>query len=245
MKIDWEKIHARESFIDLAGCWQRCDSYCCKTNHPDFNFRFIRPGQVQLPLCPEEYRYLASIDCLPDPDPAALSRHGVEFAPGQRAQVYMVRCDRGGDCRHPAQRPLICKIYPYLPVPDPSGRILALAPASVFDAARQTLDDYKACPALRQETPAMRQQALDNFPVLFTHPHLIFYFRLAHELMNLMQSQLHTHHADILKLEPRQFFRKWEVLYMTGALLPGERVRKLAATHYQAVAAHWGDFRVD
>lgn len=243
--IQWDKIHAIQSFAPLEDCWKRCDSYCCKTNHKDFQFRFIRCGQVQLPMCPDEHRYLERIGKLQSEGPSNITTHSIEFLPGKVASVYMMRCETGGICKYAAYRPLICKIYPYLPVPSPDGsEIEELALSSVFDVAHNVRDGHIACPARRDGIPDIEHAALQASRSLFEHPHLIFYFRIANGLMQIMARQLRTEHAGILDLPVTEYFQKWEVLYMTGKLLPQPEIRDLCAREYRKVSEHWGDFNV-
>jgi hypothetical protein len=243
--IDWQAIHGRESYVAAGECWRECGSYCCTTSHPDFSFRFIRPGQVQLPLCPAEYQHLRARGALPDERPSAASRLAVELEPGREAAVYMVRCDRGGRCDHPALRPLICKIYPYYPLPRPEGGLERLVPGSVFDAARQALDGHQACPVMARDDPGVRQEAARALEALARHPHLIFYLRAGWGIMELMQAKLAAEHSPLLELPPAEFFRRWETLYMTGRLTPGHEVAELCRREYAAVAAAWGDFPLE
>jgi hypothetical protein len=243
--IDWQNIHAVTSFVETKDCWQQCDSYCCTTNHPDFSFRFIRPGQVQLPMCPQEYQYLKNAGKLQDDQPGAINQHSIEFAPKKQASVYMMRCGLGGLCRFPDFRPLICKIYPYLPIPTPSGDIEDLALGSVFDMARHAKDGYMPCPARRQDNHDMRAKAREAYKVLFDHPHLIFYFRVAGGILALMEHNLRQKFSEVLELPLQKYFKKWEVLYMTGQLTPGPEVAEVCRREYQAVAAVWGDFDTD
>lgn len=243
--IDWRHIHGLATYVETGDCWRQCGSYCCKTNHDEFTFRFIRPGQVLLPLCPAEYKHLKGQGWLPDDAPQAVSRLAVELEPGRSAAVYMVRCDRGGLCDHPDYRPLICKIYPYYPLPTPEGDIEDLVLGSVFDVARWARDGHLACPALRNENEAVREKAAENFRRLFQHPHLIFYFRLGWGVMQIMLVHLQGEHAGILELPLSDYFRKWEVLYMTGKLTPQAEVAQLCRREYESVRKIWGDFDLE
>jgi hypothetical protein len=244
-KIDWDRIHGLSTYVETGDCWRECGSYCCKTNHAEFSFRFIRPGQVLLPLCPAEYNYLKEKGLLPDESPQAVSRLAVEFEPGRSAAVYMVRCDRGGLCDHPEFRPLICKIYPYYPYPTPEGEIEDLVLGSVFDVARWARDGHMACPALRNEDNAVREKAKQNYARLFEHPHLIFYFRVGWGVMQLMLERLRSEHGEILDLQLSEYFKKWEVLYMTGKLTPASEVAALCRREYESVRSVWGEFNLE
>lgn len=243
--INWERIHGLSNYVETGDCWRECGSYCCKTNHPEFSFRFIRPGQVLLPLCPAEYNYLKDRALLPDDSPQAVSRLAVELEPGHSAAVYMVRCDRGGLCDHPDFRPLICKIYPYYPLPTPEGEIENLVLGSVFDVARWARDGHLACPALQKEDEAVREKAKQNYARLFEHPHLIFYFRVGWGVMQLMLERLRSEHSGILELPLEEYFKKWEVLYMTGKLTPAAEVAGLCRREYDKVSQVWGDFALE
>lgn len=243
--IDWERIHGLSNYVETGDCWRECGSYCCKTNHAEFSFRFIRAGQVLLPLCPAEYDYLKSLGRLPDDSPQAVSRLAVELKPDRSVAVYMVRCDRGGLCDHPDFRPLICKIYPYYPYPSPEGDVEELVLGSVFDVARWARDGHLACPALQNEDEAVREKAKQTYARLFEHPHLIFYFRMGWGVMQLMLEHLRTEHSDILDLPLTDYFKKWEVLYMTGKLTPAAEVAQLGRREYVEVSRVWGDFDLE
>jgi hypothetical protein len=243
--IDWERIHGLSNYVETGDCWRECGSYCCKTNHAEFSFRFIRAGQVLLPLCPAEYDYLKAQGRLPDDSPQAVSRLAVELEPDRSAAVYMVRCDRGGLCDHPDFRPLICKIYPYYPYPSPEGDVEELVLGSVFDVARWAKDGHLACPALQNEEEAVRGKAKQNYARLFEHPHLIFYFRMGWGVMQLMLEHLRAEHSDILELPLTDYFKKWEVLYMTGKLTPAPEVVQLGRKEYEKVSRVWGDFDLE
>ena len=57
-----------------------------------------------------------------------------------------------------------------------------------------------------------------------------------------MEQNLRQKFPEVLKLPIQRYFKKWEVLYMTGQLTPGSEVAELCQSEYQAVAAVWGDF---
>lgn len=243
--IDWDNIHGLESYVGLKDCWRECDSYCCKTNHPDFSFRFIQSDRVQLPMSPSEYRFLRDRDKLQDTDRGSITTHSIEFSPEKKATVYMMRCTLGGRCRYPEFRPLICKVYPYFPVPRPEGGIEKLALGSVFDVARSLKDEVKGCPVLARDLPEIREKALARFAILFEHPHLIFYFRIGQTLMDIMKETLLKEHPEIIELPVSEFFRQWEVLYMTKQLFAPDKVAARFAQEYEAVRDIWGDFDTD
>lgn len=245
--IPWADIHAIPSFVDAPMCWDtyQCGSYCCKSNHEDFNFRFIRKGMVQLPMCPDEYRYLKCEDKFQDYDKGAISTHSIEFAPGRTATCYMMRCKCGGNCLHPDYRPLICKVYPYFPVPSPEGVIEQFEISSVFDVAMQAQRGEVGCPLRRADPPGLASHARKTMQAIFVHPHLIFYFRAGAAMVDLMRESLRNDHADILTLHPKQYFRAWETLYLMGDLCPPERVKQRLAAIYDEVAAVWGEFSTE
>ncbi|MFK7959747.1 MAG: hypothetical protein AB8G96_04410 [Phycisphaerales bacterium] len=245
-EIDWPRLYGH-ALTYVEQCWEKyeCGSYCCCTNHEDFTFRFIQSGQAWLPLLPMEKTYLESIDKLQDDGPGHMRRYAIEFSPGREAAIYMMRCRNAGNCRHCEHRPLICRIYPYFPVPSPGGDIERLMPSSIFDVAMHLKEQAIGCPILAEPRPDLEQQVLERYGVLFEHPHIIFGFRAAATMMDVMVEHLRRDHGEILRAETGEFWSQWEMLFLTGALFPKDVLAARIRADYEAVAAVWGDFATD
>lgn len=244
--IDWAEIYAT-NFVDVPRCWDRyqCGSYCCRTSHDDFAFRFIRRNMVWLPLMPEEYRYLSSVGKLQDYDKGAIVRYATEFLPGKVAAVYMMRCKQGGMCLHCEFRPLICRVYPYFPVPTPDGCLETMDFSSIYDVARAMKDGHVACPIRAADDPVVRGCAEKAAKALFGHPHIVFYLRAAKAMMDVMRTEMAEKHSRILSLPVREFWAEWEMLFMTQRLFPREILMERFAAEYGAVSARFGEFETD
>jgi hypothetical protein len=110
--------------------WERCDSHCCTMG------RLLRPYDpgtdlVALPIPAPEYAYLRSISPSrsqwPE-QPRALDIRLSDYA----LTLYMQPCNLGGACEA-ALRPLICRLYPYVPLLDDELRVSAVMNASALD----------------------------------------------------------------------------------------------------------------
>ena len=129
----WERIHGI-SFLSVPDCWKRCGGgFCCNNTHELVSFRAIPEGQQSFPVLEDEYAYLKSNGFLAPEMLANARRMSLALDNGRTASVRMVTCRQKGHCVIPDKRPLICKIYPFIPIPGIDGTISGFELGSVFD----------------------------------------------------------------------------------------------------------------
>lgn len=131
---DFAAIYATD-LVYVPGCWQLCgDAHCCSFSRSKVRFRMLGGGvkAQELPLLPGEYEHLVAT--------GAIQQFGdhdhriVHFAFGQRRmRIESIVSRRPGCACNAATRTTVCRLYPFLPVLDATGRMSGLARLGMFD----------------------------------------------------------------------------------------------------------------
>ena len=130
---DWERIHSLP-YLSIPNCWEKCGGgFCCCNRHELVRFRAIPQGQQSFPMLDDEYEYLRQRGFLAPEMITSARTMSVTLAGGRTASAKMITCRQKGHCFSVENRPLICKIYPFIPVPSLDGSVAGFELGSVFD----------------------------------------------------------------------------------------------------------------
>lgn len=214
--IDWDKIHSL-NWVSEPDCWKKCgDGFCCSNNRPEFGFRFLPQGHNTIIYLKEEYEWLLSQG----------NAEGVEVKPLNLIidgvtviELYQADCRYLGLCKGHIERPLLCKIYPYLPVID-GGRVIDLLPASLFDITAEAVDLSIPCAIRDDKAKKMAEwnRSIEILEVL-NQPKLIFYFQSISILIASYQKSIKnwSHSPGLNQLN---FWKRWEVEFFKKSFHP-------------------------
>jgi hypothetical protein len=156
--------------------------------------------------------------------------------------VYMP-CRLLGLCAGVIDKPLLCKLYPFLPVGH-GAESGSTVPASVFDATFQAMGWQTPCTVHRAGHPydtqvieeAARERSLGK-------PYVQFYLRLAGALHDIYVKKLMANSNLTAKTGP-EFWRAWEFAYLSGALVDRARLRDSALAILAELKAEFPGFEL-
>jgi hypothetical protein len=110
--------------------WEHCSSHCCHIGSQVRTFD-AETDLVILPIPEVEFEYLHRVGSPDEQWLDAKRSFDVEIS-GYSLKVYMQPCNLGGRCDS-GLRPMICRIYPYIPLIDDDFRIAGTINATAFD----------------------------------------------------------------------------------------------------------------
>ncbi len=236
--LDYEKLYNSE-FIAFKDCYKTCDSYCCG-NFLGKSFKILNQNRVILPLLKEEYLYYKSKGGIKN---IRQEKHQTyTLKNGKKLEVYFLYCECGGLCAPHSMRPLICRIYPYLPRVSHQGELLGFYPASLMDLFFSNRGAH-SCTLVREHDTTLRAQLAQNLKPLLRIPLYIFIFRALEMLCQTLQEYLGNVCLDVLnEKETKEFLKKLEWCLLSNKAWNNETFKDSISKEYEAIAAKFGDF---
>lgn len=240
----WERIHAA-SYLSIPNCWEKCGGgFCCNNRHELVRFRAIPQGQQSFPMLEDEFIYLRENGFLAPEMITSARVMSVTLPNGKTASARMVTCRQKGRCFSVDKRPLICKIYPFIPVPGEDGSITGFELGSVFDEMFHLAGLPSPCAVLEEDSAKLKAELAEKIGFIFEMPYFIFYF----SAFTIIAQHLRTRFAQQYSGDPSAdypaFFREFELLYMGGKLFSAETIREQLQTLYTSLERRYGEFEI-
>jgi len=216
---EWERLHSFD--LKFGDCWKNCDSYCCKTNHPQQEFSLMKKDSAGMVFMPQEYLFLSRHNRLQDGFNKTHRSH--KFVFNETRDLFIsfdtAICDLGGICSLASYRPMICKMYPYYPVISPESRsIESFITGSLIDQFWDDLGIEHPCWLHRTKSDLVKT-AVKGTADTMQHPYYVFYMGAAAIFVDHVTKRCNEEHAELLQEDPRMFFKNWEILYLTQQLI--------------------------
>lgn len=174
------ELYARLYDIDLVyqpDCYKLCgDAHCCSFARHKQHFRILGKRQFQeLPLLPGEYDFLAAQGYLRQF--GEFERKASVYALGDGRALYVdsiVSYRTGGCVCDHATRPVVCRLYPVLPVMDELGQLTGIEPFGVYEELEVIAQQEAACqirslPLAQLELWLAFSRALAESPLIAFH----------------------------------------------------------------------------
>lgn len=236
--LDYENLYNSE-LIAFKDCYKTCDSYCC-SNFLGKSFKILKKNRVILPLLREEYLYYKSKGGIKN---ICQEKHQTyTLKNGKRLEVSFLYCECGGLCEPHSMRPLICRLYPYLPRVSKRGELLGFYPASLMDLFFSNQSAHY-CTLVREHDTELRAQLAQNLKPLLRIPLYIFVFRSLEVLCQTLQEYLNNAHLDTLSQKDRgEFLQKLEWCLLSNKAWDNETFKEKIAQIYAEIAQEFGDF---
>lgn len=157
-------------FVDFPRCYTTCNNgQCCK-----IRFKNISNKALMLPLLEAEFSYYKKIGGLDGLQNA--KKESFILKNGRVFSLYYLHCDKGGLCFPQANKPLICRLYPYLPKVNAKGQMVGYLYASIFDILLNAKTHY--CTLVREHDSQLKKQ-FESVKILLKFPIFIFAFKCA------------------------------------------------------------------
>jgi hypothetical protein len=157
-------------------CWKLCgDAHCC---HYDRYKRFgpaAERGLAKIPMLPGEWAYMEERGFLAQYREPRLERTVLEGRSGTtyHFELLVAEANAACPCTHD-QRPTFCRLYPMMPVFEPSGRLKEIDPLfGVFEEMERLMGAPAACQV--KVVPEAQRPLLDRIcAALGSSPRLVF-----------------------------------------------------------------------
>jgi hypothetical protein len=244
--IAWERLH-RETFLLEDRCWTTCGGgFCCSNNHPDFAFQLIPTQGTTLLYLGAEYAWLhkhGKVHHHLDPKQVPQT-FSFDFGGPVPLEIVQTPCRLLGMCNGVVDKPLLCKVYPFLPVLDTEGRLEDLVPASIFEQTFLARGEPTPCTVWSKREQYLerwrkRQDALDAL----RYPLIVFYLQAAKIFSEIYLEKLKAD-QKLAPLSGRAFWQHWELRYLRGMLGDGPEMRRRLLDVYQKLERTYGPFLI-
>jgi len=241
--FDWEAIK-NEVFLFEAGCWNGCGGgFCCSQNHPDFDFKLMPKTGTGTTLLywDREYEYLEKRGKV-QPVSEVGKPHKLElnFGGPRPLTITHVPCRHLGLCDGKLDKPLVCKLYPFLPVVGTDGSVEEVLPLSIFDLTFDAIGERSPCWVRMKAKQYLAQwQKPGALPESFHHPLYMLYSQAARHFVDLYMK---NEHPRLKGKTGKDFWTTWEFLYLGGRLFDAKELKaRVHKTYLDIVAVH-GEF---
>lgn len=227
----FEELYAQK-LVDEPGCWNTCNGgFCCSNNHPDFDFDFMTTQGTDIVYLPREYQWAnktrATFENTVGRYPSVLELDLGDFSIG----IVYSNCKLLGACKGVIDKPLLCRLYPFLPVYRYSGEFERTIPSSAFDVTFDAIGQSSPCTVLNQKKYDAEFGSGSFYRSVDTY--VLFYLRCASHLAVTMTAAIKDN-AKLLSLSGKQFWKRWELLHLGGRFLADDLLTEKILDEYQS-----------
>nr|WP_287410474.1 hypothetical protein [Pseudodesulfovibrio sp.] len=229
----WAEIHSKE-FVSTPECWTSCNGgACCNMGLvSDIQFNILPNVGTTLIFMEDEYRYFNSQSMkLTHP----IKTLEMNFADKETLTIHTAHCDLNGRCTDCFPKPLLCKMYPYVPIVTLDNSLETILSGSIYDWTFEVKEWASFCPSFgKKDFFYTKWSKLVNEISLLSHPYLVFYSQVI--------KIFHTSYVDCLRANKRlmdmegpAFWKNWELAYLTGKLFAISDIKKQVKTLYKQI----------
>jgi hypothetical protein len=191
-----------------------------------------------------EYDWLSRHGTIPGPHNIGSMPNSLRFDFGGPQPISLVQmpCHLLGLCKGVIDKPLLCKLYPMLPVLRTDGSLEDLCPASIFDLTMAIKGIQTPCTIVAKKAMYMSRWRAAGTPLeSLRHPYLILYLRAASHFANIYAQKLRADRR-LMSLAGRDFWRRWELQYLSGQLIDLQLLSESIRRTYDQLVGHYGEF---
>jgi Fe-S-cluster containining protein len=206
--MNWREIYETE-FFQAPGCYLECGGYCCNNFFGKY-YRFLDSESVVLPLIDDEYEIYRKRGGIENVD---AKKYEIEVKPRKKLVFYLLHCREKGLCKPHTNRPLICRIYPYLPKLDDWGKGVGWQYASLMDIFYSSAQRH-SCPLVRENAETIKREIMENMPAW--SPKMILALQLIDALIENIKTMIPEKIDTLNEEEQRALIAKFEMLILSG-----------------------------
>lgn len=239
-RTDWKKVYDLD-FLVRPRCWETCGGgFCCNPSRVQRHFSFLSRNGVVLPHLPGEYHYLKRSGSLQAGLIETYARHDIHLNNGKSFPIYHALCTLNGLCSAPSYRPLVCRTYPFMPVPNVAGEVERLEQTALIDLYWDHLEQCDRPCTIDNLLPEEEKSFYALCAELFKDPVNIFYYSAASIYKSMLLTSVVDRYPKMLKQPEDQFFKNWEKMLVMGWLYRPERLIEELTGLYERLEAYWG-----
>jgi hypothetical protein len=242
--VPWEAIHQQE-FVFEDQCWTTCNGgFCCTNNHPDFAFQLIPTHGTTIIYLEEEYQWLSRHGTVPGPHNVGSVPNELifDFGGPQPLSLVQLPCRLLGLCKGVIDKPLLCKLYPMLPVLAIDGSLEDVCPATIFDLTMGIKGMETPCTVVVKKAKYINRWKAAGSPLdTLRHPYLILYLRAAKHFADMYSQKLRADER-LRALTGKDFWRRWELQYLSGQLFDADLLADSIRRTYEQLVSRYGEF---
>lgn len=174
MRSALEQLYAID-LVYVRDCWTRCgDAHCCSFSRHKKRFTIMARQHFQeLPLLHGEYEFLAErgwLEQFGDHEHRVVS---LELSGGRSVHAESIISRRPGCACNHATRPIVCRLYPLLPIFADDGKLVGVEDFGVFELLERLEQMEPAC-AIREIPVPQLNIFLEFCAVLASSPLWLF-----------------------------------------------------------------------
>ncbi|MDA3969557.1 hypothetical protein [Helicobacter ibis] len=222
----WEYIYNTE-FVAFKDCHLTCNGYCCTMNK-----EFSILSKITLPLLEDEYSYYEQNGGISNID--EIKKEEFTLLNGKNLTLYYLICDCKGLCNPHSMRPLICRIYPFIPKISYKGECEGFLYASFFDVIYN--DTNHPCTLVREHKEEIFENLKEKLEPLLHEPKLIFAFKALEIVYSYLLAKLDLT-QDINTLN-----KKLEFLLLSRKAWNNEDFKQEITQSYEKIVKNFGEF---
>lgn len=239
-QIDWNEIN-KSSYIYEEGCWTTCNGgFCCKHDHPDFNFRLIPKNGTMLLYMKNEYQYLSNEGKVSSTPGQTIA---LDFGGPSDLELISVPCKLLGLCNGVIDKPLLCKLYPFIPIISNQGEVVDLSLSSIFDLTFQIMNWPSPCTVQMTKKQSYLKKYQDDKKLIqyLYNPSIMFYLHSAKSFIEVYTEGLMAH-SELRAMSGKEFWSEWELAYLSGDLVNKDLLISKILGNYKNLRNHFGEF---
>ena len=240
-KADWATIH-KTAYVFEDGCWTTCNGgFCCNSNsHPDFDFRFTPTKGTTIIYMHDEYNFLSEHGKVPPREEMKTLSFPLDNE-GAVSFLY-TNCQLLGQCTGVIDKPLLCRLYPFLPVFSRGGELQDLLPSSIYDLTFETFGMQTPCTVAGKKQFYKKRWGSDVSPLeCLISPYILFHLEVCKHFADAYRIEA-VQSSSLKNLRGKEFWSTWEVEYMTGHLIDAAKLRHRISNSYSDFRVRFGSF---
>jgi hypothetical protein len=222
--------------VYVPDCWKLCgDAHCCSFSRYKAKFNFIAKSPFQeLPLLPGEYEFLSARGWLAQFEPFEHREFTFELDAGVMKIESLVSRKAGCPCHHHT-RTTICRLYPFLPVFDVSGRLIRTERIGIYEEMEHIEAMEPACKVTGLPADQMDKFLAISNSISLDLKHLFYIsaYRIAKR-----------HVAGILRVKRAQtnadIFAVFENAFIRRQLMEPQKLKLELDQLFAEFSAHYG-----
>ena len=188
---------------------------------------------------PEEYNYFQKIGAVPNSNPQSIS---LPINKNFNLELIHVPCTLMGLCEGVLSKPLLCRLYPFLPLLNKDYELEGLSRATIYDLTFDAIQSPSPCTVQSKEKLYLEKWRNSTDCLLpLHHPYIVLYLQAAkyfsqNYLKKLQQSE------KLRGKTGKDFWRAWEFEYLSGELLDVEALTDSISSVFNQLQDKYGVF---